>query len=65
MVDMNLGLLHGCRHGLLDNRVAEAGDAGLRRRKDEMDTRSLDAKAEQSLYGGEDVDAVSIDDCIF
>lgn len=64
MVDLDLGLFHGRRHSLLDVRVAEAGDAGLGRREDYVDTISPDAKAEQCLYGGEDVNAVSVDDGI-
>lgn len=64
MVDLDLGLFHGCRHSFLDVRVAEAGHARLRRWEDYMDTISPDAKAEQSLYGGEDVNAVSVNNGI-
>lgn len=60
-VDLDFGILHGRRHSLLDRRVAEAGDARLGGCEDEMDTMSPDAKTEQRLHGGENIEAVSID----
>ena len=62
MVDLNLGLLQGRRHSFLHLWVAEAGDAGLGKREDDMDTITQNPEAEQSLNGGENVDAVSVDD---
>lgn len=64
MVDLDLGLRHGCHHSLLDIRVAKAGGGGLRRCEDQVDTISLDTEAQQSLHSGEDIDAVSVDNGI-
>lgn len=62
MVDLHFFVLQGCCHGLLDRQVAEAEDARLGGREDEMDTMSPHAETEQRLHGGENIDAVSIDD---
>lgn len=62
MVDLHFCVLQGCRHGLLDRQVAEAEDARLGGREDEMDTMSPHAETEQRLHGGENIDAVSVDD---
>ena len=64
IVDLDFGLLHARRHSLLHFWVAEAGAAGFAWWKYQMDTRSLDAETEQSLHGGVDINAVSIDDGI-
>lgn len=62
VVDLDLGLLHGRHHGSLHSWITEAGDSRFRRREDEMDTRSTDTKAEQSLHCGVDIDVVSVHD---
>ncbi|TNN26450.1 hypothetical protein EYF80_063413 [Liparis tanakae] len=59
-VDPHLGLLQGRRHGFLHDGVAEAG--GGARREDQVDAAPPDAEAQQSLGGGEDVDAAPVDD---
>ena len=64
MVDLELGLRHGCHHSLLDIRVAKAGGGGLRRCEDQVYTMSLDTEAEQRLHSGEDIDAVSVDNSV-
>lgn len=64
-VDLDLSLLHGCHHSLLNLQVAEAGDSRLWRGEDEVDTTSLHAHTEQRLHGGEHIDTIAIDDSVF
>lgn len=61
-VDLDLGLLEGRGHGALHHGVAQAGVAAPGRREDQVDATPPDAEAEQGLRGGEDVDAVPVDD---
>lgn len=64
-VDLDLSLLHGCHHSLLNLQVAEAGDSGLWRGEDEVDTTSLHAHTEQRFHSGEHIDTIAIDDSVF
>lgn len=63
-VDPHLGLCQGREHRRLYCRVAEAGRPRLGGREDEMDATSADGEAEQRLHGGEDVQAVPVDDSV-
>lgn len=61
-MNLDFSFRQGLLHSLPHSRVTETGEGGLARREGQMDTRSPDAEAEQSLHGGVHVDAVPIND---